>query len=270
MPRTLFVVATPIGNLEDITFRAVRVLSEVELIAAEDTRRTRKLLTHLGLKTKMISFNRHNADYRAEYILEKLNAVNVALVTDAGTPCISDPGASLVAKSYDQGIEVVSIPGASSLTASLAISGFPADEFLFLGFLPRTINARKQILEKFNSYTRPIVIFEAPHRIKSLLSAILDGWGNREVAICRELTKLHEEVFRGTINEASEFFKSPRGEFVLVISGNTDDSVKTPMDMDIVKKAMEQAKVKGLSRRDASQKVSKELGVTRRKAYGFW
>jgi len=270
MAGTLFIVATPIGNLEDITFRAVRVLGEVELIAAEDTRRTRKLLNHLTLKKKVISFNEHNSGDRVKNIVEKLSTIDIALVTDAGTPCISDPGASLVAECYAQGIKVVSVPGASSLTASMAVSGFTANEFLFLGFLARTTNVRKEILERHKTYSKPIVIFEAPHRIQSLLAVILETFGNRELAICRELTKLHEEIFRGTVKEASEFFENPRGEFVLVILGNSKGSIEKPPDIEVVKKSMEKAKIQGFSRSDAAKKVSKELGVSRRSAYRFW
>ena len=270
MSGTLYIVATPIGNLEDITLRAVRVLSEAELIAAEDTRRTRKLLNHLGLRKKLISFNRHNAKERSTNIINRLAVHNVALVTDAGTPCISDPGATLVSEAYDKGFNVIAVPGASAITAALSVSGFFANEFLFLGFLPRMNSARREILEDFESYTRTIVIFEAPHRLKSLLSALFQTWGNREIVICRELTKLHEEVFRGTISEASDFFATPRGEFVLIVQGASNNVSHRVADLDDVKEAMQQAKELGLGRKDASQQVSRDLGVPRRQAYEFW
>ncbi len=216
---TLYVVATPIGNLEDLSTRAVRVLSEVELIAAEDTRVSRKLLSRIGAGTRMLSYHAHSRERRLEQVLEALDSGDVALVTDAGAPGVSDPGARLVAAAAERGHPVVSIPGPSAVTAALGDSGLRADRFLFLGFMPRRSAERRRLLEGAGSEPGALVCFEAPHRLLDCLSDINAIFPERRLAVCRELTKLHEEVFRGTAGQALEHFETPRGELVIVIEG---------------------------------------------------
>ena len=270
MTGTLYVVATPIGNLEDLTPRAARVLAEVALIAAEDTRQTRKLLSHLGLSTRIVSYNEHNARQRTPALLDALREGDVALVTDAGAPGVSDPGAGLVAEAARAGFSVVSVPGPSAVTAALAVAGFPADSFHFLGFLPRTTKARRAALVGASSLRATLVLFEAPHRLLVTLADIADTLGDRRLAACREMTKVHEEVFRGTVREAIAYFDVPRGEFTLVIEGAGEPSPVAPAPAERIAEAMAVARASGLSRRDAAVQVSRELGVPRRTAYAAW
>ncbi len=269
MPGTLYVVTTPIGNLEDLTPRAARILGEVGLIAAEDTRQTRKLLNHLGLKTRTVSYNQHNAGARSRGLLEALGNGDVALVSDAGAPGVSDPGAMLVSEAAAAGFRVVTAPGPSAVTAALSIAGLPADAFHFVGFPPRVGKARRVALGEAARHRETLVLFEAPHRLRASLADILAVLGDRRIAVCRELTKLHEEVFRGTVAEALAYFEAPRGEFVLVIEGAADVAPDAPGD-ELVASAMASARGEGLSRRDASAQVAGALGVPRRRAYGFW
>ncbi len=270
MPGTLFVVATPIGNLEDLTPRAARVLGEVALIAAEDTRQTRKLLNRLGLRTRMLSYNAHNARSREPALLSALQDGDVALTTDAGAPGVSDPGAQLVAAAAAAGFSVVAAPGPSAVTAALSVAGMPADAFHFLGFLPRAGKARRKALAEAASRRETLVLFEAPHRLQATLSDLLSTLGDRRVAVCRELTKLHEEVFRGVVSEAIARFPAPRGEFTLVIEGAPDKrAAQTPDDAEVAS-AMASARERGLSRSAAAAEVAAALGVPRRHAYGLW
>lgn len=270
MAGTLYVVATPIGNLEDLTHRAARVLGEAALIAAEDTRQTRKLLSRLGLSTRTISYNEHNARHRTPTLLAALEEGDVALVTDAGAPGVSDPGAWLVAEAVQAGFVVVSVPGPSAVTAALAVSGFPGDAFHFLGFLPRTTKARRRALAEAYPLRATLVLFEAPHRLRAALADIAEVLGERRMAVCRELTKVHEEVFRGTVLEAIAHFEAPRGEFTLVVEGAGDQPQAAPIPAERIAEAMATARASGLSRRDAAARVSKELGVPRRAAYAVW
>ena len=270
MTGMLYVVATPIGNLEDLTPRAARVLAEVALIAAEDTRQTRKLLSHLGLSTRIVSYNEHNARQRTPALLDALRRGDVALVTDAGAPGVSDPGAGLVAEAACAGCSVVSVPGPSAVTAALAVAGFSADAFHFLGFLPRTTKARRATLAEASSLRATLVLFEAPHRLLSTLADIADVLGDRRLAACREMTKVHEEVFRGTVREAIAYFEAPRGEFTLVIEGAGEPSPVASVPAERIAEAMAAARTSGLSRRDAAVQVSRELGVPRRAAYAAW
>ncbi len=269
MPGTLYVVTTPIGNLEDLTPRAARILGEVGLIAAEDTRQTRKLLNHLGLKTRTVSYNQHNAGSRSRALLDALRDGDIALVTDAGAPGVSDPGALLVSEAAAAGFRVVTAPGPSAVTAALSIAGLPADAFHFAGFPPRVGKARRAALADAARHRETLVLFEAPHRLRASLADILTVLGDRRIAVCRELTKLHEEVFRGTVAEALAYFSAPRGEFVLVIEGASGETFDAPSDEQVAS-AMASAREEGLSRRDAAAQVAVELGVPRRRAYGFW
>lgn len=270
MAGTLYVVATPIGNLQDLTPRAGRVLGEVALIAAEDTRQTRKLLSHLGLSTRTVSYNEHNARQRTPALLDALREGDVALVTDAGAPGVSDPGARLVAEAAQAGFAAVSVPGPSAVTTALAVSGFPADAFHFLGFLPRTAKARRAVLAEAASLRMTLVLFEAPHRLRAALDDIAEAFGDRRMAVCREMTKVHEEVFRGTVREAIAYFDAPRGEFTLVIEGAGEPPPDAPVPAEQITEAMAAAHASGLSRRDAAVRVSRELGVPRRAAYAAW
>jgi 16S rRNA (cytidine1402-2'-O)-methyltransferase len=218
----LYIVSTPIGNLEDITLRALRTLKEVDMIAAEDTRHTQILMNKYEIKTPVTSFHSYTSDEKLEYIVRMLKeGKNIALVSDAGTPGISDPAYSLIRRALDEGIKVSPIPGASSLLAAIVASGLPMDKFLYLGFLPLK-KGRQTLLKSLAEEPRTMVLFESPHRITRTLSDLKTYLGDREIAVCRELTKMFEEIIRGTITQAIEHFekKNPKGEFVLVVKGN--------------------------------------------------
>jgi 16S rRNA (cytidine1402-2'-O)-methyltransferase len=220
-PGTLYVCGTPIGNLEDITIRALNVFREVDLIAAEDTRRTRKLLSHYDISTRTISYHEHNEFSRASQLITMIEeGKSIALVTDAGMPGISDPGAHLVDSALSNDLKVVSIPGPSAVTSALSVSGFSADEFTFVGFLPRKGKRRREALEDLASETRTVVIYESPYRLSRTLSDLLSVLGgSRKVVVARELTKLHEEVVKGTLEEVSERFsvRTAKGEIVILV-----------------------------------------------------
>ncbi len=222
----LYFVTTPIGNLEDITLRALRVLKEVSLIAAEDTRETRKLLNHHSIKTSLISYYEKNKFSRLPQILKTLEDEDVALVSEAGMPGLNDPGYELVCAAIKAKIEIIVIPGPSAILATLSISGLPTSSFVFKGFLPRRKGERKALLESLRSEKATLVFFEAPHRLRDSLSNMVEVLGDRKIAIGREITKLYEEVFRGTTSQALDYFQRPRGEFTLVVEGNQVEAVK--------------------------------------------
>ncbi len=218
----LYLCATPIGNLEDITLRVLKVLREVDLVAAEDTRHTRKLFSHYGIHTALTSYHEHNRQAKGGYILEQLaGGKSVALVSDAGTPGISDPGEELVMAALEKGIQVTPLPGPSALLAALTVSGLSLSRFVFEGFLPTQNKERRQRLAKLACEPRTIVLYESPHRLSKTLGDLVDTLGDRRACTARELTKLHEDVRRGTLVQLQELFdsRSPRGEFVLVIEG---------------------------------------------------
>ena len=269
MPGTLYVVATPIGNLEDLTYRAARVLGEVALVVAEDTRRTRKLLTHLGLRKPLLSYNEHNALERTPRVLDALRAGDVALVSDAGTPLVSDPGAGLVRAAAERGSPVVALPGPSAVVAALATAGMPAGAFHFLGFPPRGIEARSETFAAYAHDPLTLVVFEAPHRLRATLAALRETLGDREIVVCRELTKRYEEAFRGTLSAAAAHFTVPRGEFVLVIAGGEPERAPAP-DTAAASEALARLKAAGVSRKDASAQVEEAYGLSRREAYRIW
>ena len=269
----LYVVGTPIGNLEDLTPRAARVLGEVSLIAAEDTRVTRRLLSHLGLHTVMVSYNEHNHQQRLPALLESLASGDLALVTDAGMPGVSDPGAELVSQAAAGGFPVEAVPGVSAVTTAMAMSGMSGDEFLFLGFLPRKGRERRTHLERLTQSPHTLVVFEAPHRLQAALKDISTVLGDREMSVCRELTKLHEEVFRGAASEALTHFREPRGEFVLVIRG----AEPTPQDDEPAAGQLEEAKQwlatlrqEGVRAKEAVAQVSVATGMTKNLVYRMW
>ncbi|MCD6581244.1 MAG: 16S rRNA (cytidine(1402)-2'-O)-methyltransferase [Desulfuromusa sp.] len=221
MSGILYVVATPIGNLEDMTYRAVRILQEVSQIAAEDTRHSRKLLSHYGIGTALISYHEHNEEFRSPQLIAKLQAgESIALISDAGTPCIADPGYRLVSSCRQEGIQVVAVPGPSAVVAALSISGLPTDAFRFVGFLPAKTHGRCQFFEQIKDEQQTIACYEAPHRLLSCLADMIEICGaDRPIAIARELTKRHEELFSGSVGEALEYFaqSSVKGELVLLL-----------------------------------------------------
>lgn len=269
----LYVVGTPIGNLEDLTPRAARILGEVSLIAAEDTRVTRRLLSHLGIHVPMVSYNEHNQHQRLPALLEDLGSGDLALVTDAGMPAVSDPGSDLVAQAAAAGFQVEAVPGVSAVTTALSMSGMSGDGFLFLGFLPRKARERRAKLEGLTESTHTLVVFEAPHRLKATLRDILAVLGEREMSVCRELTKLYEEVFRGTASEALAHFTEPRGEFVLVIRGVTTTAAASgPTDDQLEEAGQRLASLRkdGVRAKDAVAQVSDALGMTKNRVYQMW
>ena len=269
----LYVVGTPIGNLEDLTPRAARILGEVSLIAAEDTRVTRRLLSHLGIHVPMVSYNEHNQHKRLPALLEDLGSGDLALVTDAGMPAVSDPGSDLVAQAAAAGFQVEAVPGVSAVTTALSMSGMSGDGFLFLGFLPRKARERRAKLEGLTESTHTLVVFEAPHRLKATLRDILAVLGEREMSVCRELTKLYEEVFRGTASEALAHFREPRGEFVLVIRGVTPTAAASGPTDDQLEEAgqrLESLRKDGVRAKDAVAQVSDALGMTKNRVYQMW
>lgn len=267
---TLYIVATPIGNLEDVTLRALRILAEVPLIAAEDTRTTRKLLTHHRIRApRLLSYTERNRRQRTPAILSALAEGDVALVSEAGMPAISDPGAHLVEAAVAAGYRVVPVPGPSALTAALAASGLPTRRFHYLGFLPRAAGPRRKLLRFAAALPDTLVIFEAPHRLRATLRGLCDALGDRRIAACRELTKLHEEIFRGTLSQALERFAEPRGEFTLVIEGAGEAKSKPELTPDIDAQLLE-LKARGLRAREAVREVAALSGLPRREVYRRW
>jgi len=272
MAGTLYLVATPIGNLEDITHRAVRVLGEVDLIACEDTRHTRKLLNHYGINTKTISYHEHNERERAVELIEQLQSgLSVALVTDAGMPSISDPGFRLTRAAIESELRVVPIPGANALTTALVASGLPTDEFFFGGFLPSRSGARRARLAELRSVPATLIFYEGPHRIAATLRDACEILGEREAVVARELTKLHEELARGRLSELAERFEdaeNARGEIVLIIDrtviGGEADARELGLTIGGVVAQFEEA---GLDHRAALKKAARELGLSRDEAY---
>ena len=271
---TLYVIGTPIGNLEDITVRAARILASVPLVVAEDTRVTRRLLNHLDAKPRLVSCNEHNWSRRLPTLLEALESGDVAMVTDAGSPGISDPGAGVVAAVAEAGYEVVSVPGVSAVSAALSVAGFPADRFTFLGFLARRRTERTAALSEAATLGQTLVIFEAPHRLKATLSDIADALSDPPLAVCRELTKLHEEVWRGAASDALDYFAEPRGEFTIVIgpvsSEISSGDGEPVITVDAAREALIQRREAGMRGREAVAEVVAATGLSRRVVYGLW
>lgn len=265
---TLYVVATPIGNLEDVSQRALRILREVKLIAAEDTRKTKRLLTTYDIKTPMTSYHEYNKRTKLNHILTRLEEGEVALVSEAGTPGISDPGYELILAAIQRGIPVVPIPGPSVVITALTVSGLATDRFSYLGFLPRRVNRRQHLLKTIIDEYGTIIVLEAPHRLMAALKDILLILGDRRIAVCRELTKLYEEVFRGTISQAIEYFTEPRGEFTLVIEGNRANN-KPQLTADI-EKQLHQMRLSGVTAREAIARVAGETNLSRKELYQVW
>lgn len=268
---TLYVVGTPIGNLEDITLRALATLSAVQVVAAEDTRIVARLLVRHGIQTPTISFHAHSTPKRRAELLSRLDSGDIALVTDAGTPGISDPGSELVADARANGHAVEPIPGPSAVTAALSAAGISADRFTFLGFLPRGRKDRAEILATVARLPWPLVLFEAPHRIRATLAALAVELGDRPVAVLRELTKLHEESWTGTLQGASAEWsaREPRGEFTLVISPAAPEPAEAWGD-DAILEAFSHLRNDGVGARAASRLVAASAGRTARDIYALW
>ncbi len=265
----LYLVGTPIGNLEDITLRALRVLKEVALIAAEDTRTTGHLLKHYDIQTPLTSYHEYTKPEKIEQLVEQLAREDVALVSDAGMPGLSDPGYRLVKAAVDHGIKVVPIPGPSAAVSALISSGLPTDSFLFLGFLSRQKKARRSTLSEVASLPYTLVVYEAPHRLLPLLADIVEVLGDRRIVIGRELTKLYEEIWRGTASEAAEYFGQDkvRGEITVVIAGAEES--EQMWDEAKVKAAVLQAIQQGASHKDAAAKIAEQSGWRKRDVYNL-
>jgi len=266
---TLYLVATPIGNLEDVTLRALRTLKEVDLIAAEDTRTTRKLLSHYDIHTPLTSYNDRNKRSKTPVILANLAEGDVALVSEAGMPAISDPGQDLVRAAYAAGIPVVPVPGPSAITTALAAAGLPTRAFTYLGFLPRQATERRRLLQSLAGREETLVAFEAPHRLRRTLSDIEQALGDRDVAVCRELTKLYEEVFRGHVSDALRHFAEPRGEFTLVIAGAATPSADEAVPPEVIAE-MRRLRNEGVGAQAATAQLSRRYGLPRRRLYRLW
>lgn len=265
---TLYLVATPIGNLEDISLRALRVLREVRLIAAEDTRHTRKLLAHHHIRSRLLSYHEHNKVVRVAQVLEALEGGDVALVSDAGMPGLSDPGYELVNAALKAGHRVCPVPGPSAVTGALAASGLPTDSFVFVGYLPRQAGDRQRLLQALAGERRTMVLFEAPHRLRSSLRDLVQALGEeRPVAVCRELTKIHEEILRVTLAQARDHFarQAPRGEITLVIGGARPQR----WSKSRVRRMLAAKRAEGLSRIEASRQVAEVSGWSRKELYAL-
>ena len=274
MSGKLYLCATPIGNLEDITLRVLRTLKEVDLIAAEDTRNSIKLLNHFDIKTPMTSYHEYNKVEKAYTLIDKMRSgVNVALITDAGTPGISDPGEVLVAMCYEAGIEVTSLPGPAACITALTLSGLSTRRFAFEAFLPPDKKERKAILEELKSETRTIILYEAPHHLVGTLEELYETLGNRRMTLCRELTKKHETAFGSTIKDLLDFYQDqkPLGECVLVIEGKSREEIreeeKAAWEEMSISQHMEVYEKQGIARKEAMKLVAKDRGVTKRDIY---
>lgn len=274
---TLYLVSTPIGNLEDITYRAIKILGEVDYIAAEDTRHTIKLLNHYDIRKTLTSYHEHNKyDKGNEIIKDLINGLNVALVSDAGTPAISDPGEELVKQCHENNIRVIPIPGATALVAGLTISGQITRRFTFEGFLPQDKNERKKILENLKKEPRTIILYEAPHKLKKTLDDLYKILGNRKISITRELTKKYEEVIVNTLEESIKLYKtiSPKGEYVLVIEGlSFDDLEQEKIDRwknMSLEEHMNYYFSKGMDKKDSIKQIAKDRNVGKREIYNYF
>lgn len=266
----LYIVSTPIGNLEDITLRALRVLKEADLVAAEDTRRTRQLLSHYGIHKPLISYHEHNERSREDTLLRDLReGKKIALVTDAGTPGISDPGEPLIRRAIGENIPVVPIPGPAAAVAALSVAGLPTDRFLFYGFLPAKSSARKRLLSGLRERPETLVFYESPRRLPALLKEGLEIFGDRPAAVAREITKVYEEILRGSLAELSARIglEEVKGEVTVILAGH-GEAKKEPADAREIQEALSACLDAGLTRKEAVERVAKELGAAKREVYG--
>lgn len=274
MTGKLYLCATPIGNLEDITFRVLRTLKEVDLIAAEDTRNSIKLLNHFEIHTPMTSYHEYNKIEKAYQLVDHLReGKSIALITDAGMPGISDPGEELVKICQKEGIEVTALPGACACVTALAVSGRSSRRFSFEAFLPRNKKQRSNIINEMKQETRTIILYEAPHHLKNTLYELYQVLGNRQISICRELTKKYEEVMKATLEEAIDYYqtKEPRGEYVLIIEGKSFEEIESEKQEEWsamnLSEHMDYYEKKGISHKEAMKKVAKDRGLSKRDVY---
>ncbi len=274
MPGKLYLCATPIGNLEDITLRVLRILREADLIAAEDTRDSLRLLNHFDIKTPLTSYHEYNRIEKAHYLVSQMRAgKNVALITDAGTPAISDPGEDLVRICYEEGIEVTSLPGPSACVTALTLSGLPTRRFAFEAFLPKDKKERAAVLNELKDDTRTLVIYEAPHHLISTLTELYAALGERNITVCRELTKIHETVFRTTFSEAVKYYEENgvKGECVIVVEGRSrqelDEREQEEWKTFSLNEHMDYYISSGMDRKEAMRQVAKDRGLSRRDIY---
>ena len=276
MSGKLYLCATPIGNLEDITFRVLETLKSVDLIAAEDTRHSIKLLNHFDIKVPMTSYHEFNKIEKAKVLVQKmLEGTNIAVITDAGTPGISDPGEELVKQAYEEGITVTSLPGPAACITALTMSGLSTRRFAFEAFLPTDKKERAMVLEEMARDTRTIIMYEAPHRLKKTLQELLEALGDRRLTLCKELTKKHENAFQTTISEAVAYYEQeePRGEFVLVIEGKShkeiEEEQKAQWDEITIEEHMDIYLKQDMSKKDAMKAVAKDRGISKRDVYQY-
>lgn len=276
MAGKLYLCATPIGNLEDITFRVLKTLKNVDLIAAEDTRHSIKLLNHFGIKTPMTSYHEFNKVEKARYLVEKMKeGAEIALITDAGTPGISDPGEELVRQCHEEGIALTSLPGPAACITALTMSGLATRRFAFEAFLPADKKERQQILTELMDETRTIIFYEAPHRLVRTLTELLDALGDRKISICRELTKKYETVFPTTFSGAIAYYEAeePRGEYVIVVEGKSFADIKREKEESFeilsIEAHMERYLGEGMDRKEAMKAVAKDRGVSKREIYQY-
>lgn len=273
MSGILYLVATPIGNLDDITLRAIRILKEVDFIAAEDTRHSLKLLNHLEISKPLISYHRHNENLKSELLIDKLlDGKNIALITDAGTPGISDPGEEIVKLCIENDIKIIPVPGACALINALIASGLDTTEFTFLGFLPLNKKNRKEKIEKIINSTNTIILYEAPHKLASTLKDLKEVLGNRKIVLARELTKIHEEFISGTANELLEKLENVKGEFVIIIEKNTNATVSDYNYLNDL--SLEQHyhfyEEHGLTKNDIIKQIAKDRNVKKNEIYQYF
>ncbi|MGL6200193.1 MAG: 16S rRNA (cytidine(1402)-2'-O)-methyltransferase [Lachnospiraceae bacterium] len=274
MPGMLYLCATPIGNLEDMTFRAVRILKEVDMIAAEDTRNSIKLLNHFEIKTPMTSYHEYNRIEKGKKLVERMvKGENIALISDAGMPGISDPGEELVRMCHEDGIQVTALPGACAAVTALTLSGLPTRRFAFEAFLPADKKEKRLVLESLRDETRTMVLYEAPHRLVRTIRELLETLGNRGLTVCRELTKKHETVFLTTLQEAADYYteNEPRGECVLVVKGKSYEALRreeiTAWEEISIAEHMEQYLSRGMDKKEAMKRVAKDRGLSKREVY---
>ena len=274
MAGKLYLVPTPIGNLKDITLRALEVLQNVDIIAAEDTRQSLKLLNHFNIKKTLISYHQHNEQGKSGNIIDQIKeGKNIAIISDAGTPGISDPGSVIVLKCIEQNIGFEVLPGATAITTALVYSGLDTTKFIFRGFLPRENKDRKPIIDDLINRSETLIFYEAPHRLLSTLEFLYQNIGNRKISMCRELTKLYEEIIRLTLEEAIAYYKqnSPRGEYVLVIEGKSKEAIdkdeKAKWDTLTIEEHIQKYMNEGVNKKDAMKKVAKDRDMSKSEIY---
>ena len=264
----LYIVATPIGNLEDITLRAINVLKDVELIAAEDTRHTLKLLNHLEISKPLISYHRHNEDFKWDFLTKKLQeGTNIALVSDAGTPGICDPGEEIIKKCIENNIKVIPIPGACAMINALIASGISTKEFTFLGFLPLNKKLRKEKMEEIKKETKTLILYEAPHKLEATLNDLKDIIQNRKIVLARELTKIHEEFIRGDIKDIIKNVKDIKGEFVLIIEGTKKEKKENELNNLNLEDHYKYYEKQGLDKKEIIKQIAKDRKVNKNEIY---